>query len=121
MRARSVSSMYGPFLSERPIPGLLFLPAGHDAAIRGPGPPPGLVALGGLAPRRHRVVALALALAATHRVIDRVHHRSPDGGTEAAPAHAPGLADRNILVVEVAHLADRGHALQRHEADFPRG
>src|SRR5262245_33023384 len=107
MRASSVSSIYGPFLSERPIPGLLFLPARQDAAIRGPGPAPSLVALGGLAPRGHRVVALSLALAAPHRMIDGVHHRPPHGGTEAAPAYAPGLAHGDVLVVEVPHLADR--------------
>src|SRR5919198_1529168 len=76
IRSYSFSSIYGPFFSERPMPPLLFLSPRHDHGIRGPCAPPRLVALRRLAPWRHRVVALALALAATHRVVDGVHDRA---------------------------------------------
>src|SRR5437870_8611529 len=114
--------MYGPFLSERPmLVRLLFLPARDDVGVAGPGAPARLVALGGLAPRRHRVIALALALAAAHRVVDRVHDRAAHGGPEALPAHAPGLADRDVLVIEVADLAHGGHAVERDQPHLARG
>src|SRR2546427_3337245 len=114
--------MYGPFLSERPmLVRLLFLPARDDVGVAGPGAPARLVALGGLAPRRHRMIALALALAAAHRVIDRVHDGAAHRRPEAAPAHAPSLADRHVLVIEVAHLADGGHAVERDQPYLARG
>src|SRR6266849_5866026 len=62
-RSNSFSSTLGPFLSERPIARLLLLPSGDDHAVGRPGAAAGLVALRRLAPRRHRVIALALALA----------------------------------------------------------
>src|SRR5436309_14673924 len=113
--------MYGPFLSERPmLVRLLFLPARDDVGVAGPGAPARLVALGGLAPRRHRVVALALALAAPHRVVDRVHRGAPHGRAEPQPPLAAGLADRHVLVVEVADLPHGGHADERDHADLAR-
>src|SRR5262245_3075618 len=72
IRSKSLSSTYGPFLSERPIARLLLRPPGDDHAVGRPGAATGLVAFSRLAPRRHRVIALALAFAATHRMIDRV-------------------------------------------------
>src|SRR6266850_101819 len=115
IRSSSVGSMYGPFFSERPIPPLLFLPSRHDEAIRRSGAAPGLVTLRRLAPWGHRMVALALALAAAHRMIDGIHHRAADRRTEAAPADPPRLADRDVLVVEVADLADGRHAPERDQ------
>src|SRR4029453_16650110 len=100
---------------------LLFLPPCDDVGVGGPRTPPRLVALGRLAPRRHRVVTLALALATTHRVVHRVHDGAAHGRAEAAPAHAPGLADRDVLVVEVADLADGGHAVYGDQPDLARG
>src|SRR5687768_8467817 len=100
---------------------LLFLSPRHDHGIGGPRAPARLVALGGLAPRGHGVVALALALAAAHRVVDGVHHGAAHGGPESLPAHAPRLAHGHVLVVEVAHLADGGHALERHAPHLARG
>src|SRR5206468_2051181 len=96
-----------PLLERTPHRRLLFLPSRHDVAVRGPRPATGLVALGGLAPRGHRVIALALALAAAHRVVDGVHHRAAHRRAEAEPAHPARLPDRYVLVVEVAHLPDR--------------
>src|SRR5688500_4459355 len=48
-----------------------------------------------------------LALAAAHRMVYRVHHHAAVVRPEAAVARAPGLAPRDVLVLEVAHLADR--------------
>src|SRR5437867_3193604 len=118
MRPSSVSSMYGPFLSERPIPRLLFLPSRHDPRVRRPRAPSGLVDLGRLAPRRHGVIPLPLALAAAHGMVDWVHDRAAHCRPEATPTHAASLADRDVLVVEVAHLTERGHAVETDEADL---
>src|SRR5581483_1404435 len=61
------------------------------------------------APRRHRMAAaLGLALAAAVRVVDRVHRGAADRGPLALPAAAAGLAPVDVLVVDVADLADRG-------------
>src|SRR5438132_2096270 len=109
-----------PLLERTPHRRLLFLPSRHDVAVRGPRAATGLVALGGLAPRGHRVVALALALAATHRVVDRVHHRAAHRRAKAEPAHPARLADRHVLVVEIADLADRRHAADRHHPHLAR-
>ena len=69
---------------------------------------PGLVPLRGLAPRRTRVpAARALALAAAHGVVDRVHRDAAHVRALALPARAAGLADAHVLVLEVADLADR--------------
>src|SRR5881396_3594982 len=107
-------------LERAPHGRLLFLPPRHDVAVRGPRPATGLVALGGLAPRGHRVVPLALALAATHRVVDGVHHRAAHRRAEAEPAHAARLAHRHVLVVEIADLADRRHAADRYHPHLAR-
>ena len=70
-----------------------------------------LVALGRLAPRRTGVTAAGrTALAAAHRVIDRVHRDAAHVRALAEPTRAPRLADRLVLVFGVADLADRGHA-----------
>src|SRR3989454_844895 len=82
-----------PLLERTSHAPLLFLSPRHDHGIRRTRAPARLVALGRLAPRGHRVVALALALAAAHRVVDGVHDGAAHGRPEALPAHAPGLAD----------------------------
>src|SRR5215831_13843154 len=121
-RRSSRSSMNGPFLSERPmIRRLLFRPARDDVAIRRPRAPAGLVALGGPAPRRHRVIALALALASAHRMVDGIHDGAAHRRPEALPAHPAGLPHRHVLVVEVADLADGRHAVEPHLAHLARG
>src|SRR5437773_168457 len=58
-----------PLLERTSHAPLLFLSPRHDHGIRRTRAPARLVALGRLAPRGHRVVALALALAAAHRVV----------------------------------------------------
>src|ERR1039457_2802264 len=76
----------------------------------------------GLAPGSHRVTAAGgFALAAAMRVIHRVHRNAAVVGHLAQPTLASGFAEGNIFVIQVAHLADGGHAFERHAADFARG
>src|SRR5687767_2348839 len=71
------------------------------------------------APRRDRVApALGLALAASVRVVDRVHGRTAHGRPLAAPAASPGLAARNVLVVDVSDLSHRRPACERNATDL---
>src|SRR5256886_697974 len=78
----------------------------------------GLQSLGVLAPRRHRVrVALAgLALAATVRVIDRVHGQPAHRRAYALPALGAGLAVAAQVVLVVPHFTDGGAAVDVHLA-----
>src|SRR5262249_59438889 len=63
------------------------------------------------APRRHRMAAtLRLALAAAVRVVDGVHRGAAHGRALALPAAAAGLAAGDVLVLDVADLADGGAA-----------
>src|SRR3954469_16309010 len=64
-----------------------------------------------LAPRRGGVpAARRLAFAAAQRVVHRVHGHAADGGTLVEPAGPAGLAERDQLVLGVAHDADGGPA-----------
>src|SRR5690606_32651051 len=98
--------------------------ADEDEAVRSLGATTRREALGELAPRRDEVLAtattLGLALTATVGVIDRVHGDTADTGTTAEPAFAAGLAERQIHVLAVAHLADRRAALRVDQADLAR-
>src|SRR5687768_7346681 len=53
-------------------------------------------------------------------MIDRVLRHPAHRGTYAAPAHAPGLADRLERMLLVADLADGGAAVDVHLADLAR-
>src|SRR5262249_32904658 len=69
------------------------------------------------APRGDRMpAALRLALAAAVRVVDRVHRGAAHGRALALPAAAPRLAARDVLVVDVADLADGRAGGERHSA-----
>src|SRR5436309_3459007 len=76
---------------------LLLPPPRHDVPV-GRLAPPGLGALGRLAPGRHRMVPLATALAASHRVIHRTHRHAADGRPDPQPAAPPRLPDGDVLV-----------------------
>src|ERR1043166_949560 len=77
---------------------------------------PGLLALGGEAPRGNRMTpARCAALAAAVRVIDRVHGDAAVVRAPAEPAGAARLADRNIHVIRVRHRPNRRHAAPVHQ------
>src|SRR5687768_10568379 len=102
-----------------PIVPLLLAAAAHDLLRRRLALLSRLVALGRLAPRCHGMpAARGLPLTAAQRVIDRVHRHAADLGPSAAPARSAGLAERQVLVIEVSDLADRRLALGVHPADL---
>src|SRR5688572_28455799 len=116
-------STNGPFHSERatklPL-ALALMPRAQNEFLRrlvvaGP------LALGRLAPWRHRMAAARrLALAAAVWVVDRVHDDAAHRRTPAEPATAPRLADGDVHVVRVGHGTDGGHALGPDEARLAR-
>src|SRR5690242_12258941 len=72
-----------------------------------------------LAPRADRVPAAGgLALAAAHRVVDRVHGHAANGGPAALPPVAARLAELDVALLGVADLADRGAAAHVHPPDL---
>src|SRR3954470_18103374 len=115
------TSTKGPFLSDLDITFLwssiasgspaakanLLLPPLNDKAISDL-PVARFVALRRLTPRRHRMTAAGcLAFTAAERVIDRVHRDAAHVRPLAEPAAPAGLADRDVLVIDVADLTDR--------------
>src|SRR5690242_6358172 len=71
--------------------------------------PPG--AAFGLAPRADRMPpARALALATAERMVNGVHGHASHRGTAALPPAAAGLAELDVALLGVAHLAHRGAA-----------
>src|SRR5690606_3720513 len=88
--------------------GALLRPPLQDVLARLLADLPRLQTLRLLAPRAHRVTTAArLALATTHRVIDRVHRDAAVVRAPPLPTLAAGLADHHQVVVRVARLADR--------------
>src|SRR5947209_13699470 len=81
-----------------------------------------LVALGRLAPRRHRMpAARGLALAAPERMIDRIHRHATVVRALAEMARPSGLAVGDVLVLEVADLPDGRVAADVHLPHLARG
>src|SRR5213076_2147178 len=117
------SSTNGPFFRLRGILGyLLTLLAGTAAAddelVAGLVHPAGAPL--GLAPRVDWVPAAGrLALAATVRVVDRVHRDAADAGAATLPTHPPGLAPVDVGLLGVADLADGRAAPHVHVAYLP--
>src|SRR3954462_12801425 len=60
--------------------------------------------------------ARGLALAAAERVIDRIHRDAAVVRLLAAVTRASRFADRDVLVLEISDLADRGVAADVHFA-----
>ena len=56
------------------------------------------------------MTALRTSFTTTMRVIDRVHCDTTDTGTNSQPARTSSLTDLLVLVFEIAHLTDGGHA-----------
>src|SRR5712671_253995 len=117
------SSMNGPFLIERDMLYLLPLLAmtRSDDEPSGRLGPPGSIPHGGLAPRRlGRHPRRGLALATAVRMVSWVHDHAADLRALAHVSGATGLAEVLVLVVEVADLADRGHAAKRNATHLAR-
>src|SRR6185436_20025146 len=90
---------------------------GPDDQASGRLRPPGAIAHGGLAPRglgRHPGRGFALTTAV--RMVAWIHDDAADLGALAEVPGTPRLAEVLVLVVEVADLADRGHAADRYAA-----
>src|SRR3954453_12757896 len=82
---------------------------------------PRLLALGRLAPGRHRMTATGgAAFAAAVRMVHRVHGDAAVMRLAAEPAVAAGLADRDIHVVRIGHRADGAGAAAVNQALFAR-
>ena len=80
-----------------------------------------LVALRRLAPRRHRLlVAFAPSLAASVRVIDRIHYGASHGGADSEPAGPARLAQPLVHMLVVADGADGRHALAEYHPELAR-
>src|SRR5713226_669061 len=62
-------------------------------------------------PWRLRMIALDLAFAASVRMIHGIHGHAANGWLFPVPPRAAGFSISFVLMVEVADLADRGHAL----------
>src|SRR5258706_13540262 len=74
------------------------------------------------APRGDRVAsALRLALAAAVRMVDGVHRGAAHGRALALPAVAARLAPVDVLMVDVADLADGRAAPEGHAAHLAGG
>src|SRR5215468_3142003 len=134
------ASMNGPFLTERaiafsvgsgqwamggwtahrPPPTTLFRSPFNDELIRA-FVVARFVAARRLSPGRNGVAsARSLAFTASMRMIHRVHRHAAHRRALAQPPRATGLADRNVLVLDVAHLSDGGHAVDRDDANLAR-
>src|SRR5438552_1828220 len=106
-------STNGPFFSERAIDSL-FLHSPQAA----PWCPPHLLTQRREGPGRLRMIALDLSFAAPVRMIHGIHGHAANGGFFPVPPRAPGFSVGFVLMVEVADLAHRRHALHGKLAHF---
>ena len=64
---------------------------------------------------------LVLALATAVGMVDRVHDGTANSRTDALPAVTASLADLDVGMLCIAHLADGGTAGQKHATHFGGG
>src|SRR5712692_6552420 len=82
----------------------------------------GLLAHGDLAPFGLGLAAnRRLTLATTVGMVARIHCCAAHRGADAQVAGSAGLTDADRGVLGVTYLAERGHALDVHQADLTRG
>src|SRR2546425_1203983 len=67
-----------------------------------------------------RVTLRGFPFAAAVGMVDRILDDAPRLGADAEPARTTGLADAHILVIGVAHHADRGEAHHREIPNLSR-
>src|SRR6195952_2852475 len=83
---------------------------------------PRLLALGRLAPWRHRMTAAGgTAFAAAVRMVHRVHGDAAIVRLAAKPAVAAGLADRDIHVIRIGHSTNCPGGAAGNPAGLARG
>src|SRR6185312_12969780 len=81
----------------------------------------GAIAHRWLAPGSLRLAADWRApLTTTMRVIDRIHHRATHMWAAPQISRATSFADAHVLVIEIAHLAHRRHAVEMEAPLFAR-
>src|SRR5271165_6283170 len=113
------SSVNGPFLSDL-LMLLLHLPA-HDPLV-GSFVIARLETSGRLAPGRDGMASAgSFSFAAAVRMVDRIHRHAAIVRASSEPAGFSRLAVRFIFVLDVADLADGGHAVGLHAAHFAGG
>src|SRR5713101_5556110 len=94
-------------------------PAAHDITIRRL-LAARFVTLGRCAPRRLRMIPLGAPLAATVRMVHRIHRDAAHMAALAEPTTASRLADRDIFELEITDLPDCRTALRLHHPLLPR-
>src|SRR6476661_3137234 len=115
------ASMNGPFFNERVMFYPLFLAAARDDHRRSALVRTRLLALGLLAPWRHRMTTgCRTTFTTTVRVVDRVHDDTADGRADTAPTHRTGFTDLAQAVLGVADFTHGGAALDVHATHFTR-
>src|SRR5579875_3711611 len=67
------------------------------------------------------MVTFGAALSSAVRMVNRIHRDSAHVWPAPQMARAPGLAQRDVLVVEISHLANRGAAAREHHPLLARG
>src|SRR5262249_16665469 len=81
-----------------------------------------LVSASRLAPRRDRMTpAGSLAFTAAVRMVNWIHRNAAVVGTLAHPACSPRFSNPDVLMIDVADLTDRRHAILRNLAGFAGG
>src|SRR5215470_17055540 len=105
-----------------PASHLALLPSPNDQVVRRLLRLPRAQAKGRLAPWGLRVAARpGLTLAAAVRVVGGIHCRAPHRRPCAHPARTSRLAARLVFVLQVAHLAQGGHAPHVDAPQLARG
>src|SRR5215470_8953674 len=72
-------------------------------------------------PGRLRMIALYAAFSTAVRMVNRVHRHTANGRTNTAPTRTACFAEVLVFMVEVADLANRGHAIHGKLPNFSRG
>src|SRR2546423_13553418 len=79
-----------------------------------------LISAGRLAPWGYRISSAgSFSFAASVRMVHRIHGHAAHMRANALPARAAGFTQRNVFVLDVAHLAHSRAAFNRHAPDFP--
>src|SRR5215467_10494294 len=60
-----------------------------------------------------------LSFTAAMRMVDGIHDDATDVRSTAQPSAATRFTDADVLVIQIANLADRGHAGGQNTAHFP--